>query len=783
MIENKKMTLALNEKGGVKSLFLKDDQYQMNWVIEEEYLQHAGYQDSDKLFGYFDLIAGGKNLSNGAVAPVIKEDDEKTEILYDFDDLVVKMQYDLGKSEKELYWTIQLGNKTNDPIHVSEFGIWLSFAYVMFRDKNVLRNIHDSAAVFPSISTNYTKLSIVRRDGENDNLGMYQTKGETRTIGTYCDYENLFFENVSPSLDGMLFHKLYLAGGYPENFKNRDWIYDKSGFDLAAGECKEWEYVINTNKSEKEFYENGKKLNHSIIEYPPLNIMGNQVIFKAETPKNLQIIAAKALYKTEEKIKSVPVSVCEEKNNQYRLYFAPEAMGEYKVVITFSDQTEDFIVLNVMDKIDQVVEERVEYICDKLYNGEEGNPPYAFQPISNQGESLGKANLVLKKNLMGMLDIGQVRKVEQCVVNYVRPKWFENGDFRKPIKLYGDFYRCMDFEYIGHLFYLLSEFDDSVLAIHDADTYLDWAAQVFELRINPDLHEDQRGKEESQMLGVYFLYFRDLLKKLKTKGMIAEYERMNALWENVIDRIDREAETYKAAITEHFYDNAGFGPTAGALAESYKEENTKKYGALLKANIGYSNDFRAQNPDRWWEALTYMIHSLWGGVTAAAAFKVFWFLKDVDFLEASYRATAGILYCYDTHSTATTPLKKGMAASTYAVAGPHINRPDLSRDRFGQATFFRDGGIFARLFDNDSQTPDWDMGEEMVAYLENFGDKTFIIKEQDKIHVVNGCAEELENGYKINSFAPYSKQFYLIENNDIILLKDKEGQKTITLDK
>ena len=74
------------------------------------------------------------------------------------------MQYDLGKSEKELYWTIQLGNKTNDPIHVSEFGIWLSFAYVMFRDKNVLRNIHDSAAVFPSISTNYTKLSIVRRD-------------------------------------------------------------------------------------------------------------------------------------------------------------------------------------------------------------------------------------------------------------------------------------------------------------------------------------------------------------------------------------------------------------------------------------------------------------------------------------------------------------------------------------------------------------------------------------------------------------------------------------------
>ena len=39
-------------------------------------------------------------------------------------------------------------------------------------------------------------------------------------------------------------------------------------------------------------------------------------------------------------------------------------------------------------------------------------------------------------------------------------KWFEDGDFRKPRKLYVDFYRCMDFEYIGHLFYLLSEFVD-----------------------------------------------------------------------------------------------------------------------------------------------------------------------------------------------------------------------------------------------------------------------------------------------------------------------------------
>ena len=84
----------------------------------------------------------------------------------------------------------------------------------------MLRNIHNSAAVFPSISTDYTKLSMVRRDGTGTNLGLYQVKGKTKSVGTYCDYENLFFENVSPSLDGMLFHKLYLAGGYPQDFKN-----------------------------------------------------------------------------------------------------------------------------------------------------------------------------------------------------------------------------------------------------------------------------------------------------------------------------------------------------------------------------------------------------------------------------------------------------------------------------------------------------------------------------------------------------------------------------------
>ncbi len=59
----------------------------------------------------------------------------------------------------------------------------------------------------------------------------------------------------------------------------------------------------------------------------------------------------------------------------------------------------------------------------------------------------------------------------------------------------------------GHLFYLLSEFDDQILELYTADTYLEWAADVFELRVNPDLHEDERGKEESQIAGCLFPVF------------------------------------------------------------------------------------------------------------------------------------------------------------------------------------------------------------------------------------------------------------------------------------
>ncbi len=86
----------------------------------------------------------------------------------------------------------------------------------MYRDKNVLKNINESCTITPSISKDFTRLAMVRNNNKGPNLGMYQTWGQTKSVGTYCEYSNLFFENISPSLDGILFHQLVLAGGYEE---------------------------------------------------------------------------------------------------------------------------------------------------------------------------------------------------------------------------------------------------------------------------------------------------------------------------------------------------------------------------------------------------------------------------------------------------------------------------------------------------------------------------------------------------------------------------------------
>ena len=270
------------------------------------------------------------------------------------------------------------------------------------------------------------------------------------------------------------------------------------------------------------------------------------------------------------------------------------------------------------------------------------------------------------------------------------------------------------------------------------------------------------------MLGQYFLFIEDLLKDLKKNGLNEKFEEISKSWKSATNRIASDSSNLSAAMTEHFYDNAGFGPAAGALALSNHQEAAHIYGELLKANIGFSNDFRAQSPDRWWEALSYMVHSLWGGVTSAAALITGRALGDPELVKAGYRGTVAVLYMYDSNANTTNRiLEPGDAASTYSIAGPNLNRPDLSRDRFGQSVFASDGGIFTRLFpDGYTGEDDWDMGEELVAYLNGFGQETFIYTaENGSIQVINGAISE-NNGdtMNINSHAPYPSRYIDLTN-------------------
>ncbi|WP_047013828.1 hypothetical protein [Paenibacillus sp. IHB B 3415] len=782
-MENQRFILDFCSNGNVSKLILKNDPHKMNWVVDESYLEKVHYDDKDKLFGNFSISINDKKYNSTKSHGELILSKQLATVTYILDDVEIHFTYDLSQSEDSLNWTIQLINRTNSDVNISDFRVWSSFAYVMYRINDLNMQTRHSTAVFPSISKNFTKMACMRRSNNAPHLGIYQLDGETKSVGTYCEYENLFYENVSPSLDGILFHQLVFAGGYPEGSSNSDWIYSKDGFSVKADTTKEWQFILESFADQEDFYQIGKKYGHPVYNFEPLAITNQPYDFSFSLPSNTVLKDAYIEFRDSNDVCNVRNLMSDINNNgsNYNSALIFEEPGEHKVSIVLDNSKIDSIIINVMRPIRSIFTNRAHYISNVLYSGNEGDIPYSYSPISNQGESLGKLSFILKKNLLvDSPDVSEVQKVEESCVNYIRPKWFVNGDFLKPAFLYGEFYRCMDFEYIGHVFYLLSRFDHNILKYNNPDTYLEWAAEVFRLRVNPDLHQTARGKEEAQMLGTFFLYINGLLDELKNRGLTEKYNEICALWSDLAAKVAKDSETYNAAVTEHFYDNAGFGPAAGALASSGHSNAAKKYGELLLANIGFSNDFRAQNPDRWWESLSYMIHSLWGGLTAAATLKVYEELHDTRYLKAAYRATVGILYCYDTDAKATDlRLNTGEAASTYSVGGPNINRPDLSRNRFGQSTFYRDGGIFSKLFNKEEETSDWDMGEELTAYLDGFGKKTFLYEEDNQIKVINGCIEYTDQGLLIHSYAPYPTEYHFYEADSHFISPNGEIMKEI----
>ncbi|GIP60725.1 hypothetical protein [Paenibacillus woosongensis] len=784
ILNSPKFELAFTERGAVKSLRMKDDPYAMNWVVDPGYLAEAGYDDVDKLFGEWTAVVNGRTIRSLDLIPAIRKVSEHcAEVSFDTEGLTITLTYRL--EEERMIWQIESFNSTDKELRVDGFHLWFSLAYVMFRDDNVVRNIRQSCAVFAHMGGDFSKFAAIRRSNEAPHLGIYGKKGRSAAFGSFCRYENRFLEQVSPSLDGLLFHRLSLVengSSMPESAAV-DWIYgdEYDPLILDAGQRVQWEYAFAACDDQEDFYQQALEHGHPRWTYTPVLTSGGVFQAELELPNGQQVRQVRLL--------TSPSSQGVVQEEDITSFFAADGQcpqrfqaalqrtepGEHKLELLLEDGRKDILVWNVLEPIDRILEKRAEWLCRNNYDAEGTmGRAHAFLPLSNQGESLGKLTFLLMKNSLTTPVQEQVEKAEASAVLDMKRHWFEHGNFTKPRALYGSFYRIFDLDYIAHVFYLLSRMEASLLKLNTPHTYLEWAAEVLAVRLNPDCHQGQREKDETGLSGVFILYIDDLLKDLWETGMLVWHQRLTRLWQEFGVRLERNEEPFAGAITEHFYDNAGFGPTCETLLSVGLRDEAEKYGQLILANIGFSNDYRAQNPDRWWEALSYMIHSLWGGLVAASSRVAYEHLGNPQYLEAAYRAAMAVFNCYDWNVISTPRrLQPGEAASTYSVAAPNLNMPSLSRDRFGQSVFRNASDpLFASLFAN-ATGDDWDMGEELVAYLLGFGTTTYLYRDaKGQLRCVNGYITEDGDSWIITSYAAYPMR-YVVQEEGLVLEASK----------
>lgn len=190
------MTISQNERGAITAFRINNDPSKMNWVIDPTYLKSLEYHDLDKLFGEFNITINGKAYRSVDQSPKVVTSDLASEITYQLGQLKLVQHFEL--IDQSLRWRFTVTNHDSKEVTIDNLGLWVSLAYVMFRDKDVHRNANQSTAVFPSISKNYTKLAAVRRDNTKPNMGLYQLSGNVLSVGTFNEYTNRFFLKTFP---------------------------------------------------------------------------------------------------------------------------------------------------------------------------------------------------------------------------------------------------------------------------------------------------------------------------------------------------------------------------------------------------------------------------------------------------------------------------------------------------------------------------------------------------------------------------------------------------------
>ncbi|PSW22029.1 hypothetical protein C9I98_01845 [Photobacterium sanctipauli] len=777
-LQNNQFTVRCNAQGILTELLINKDTSKTNWVVNHDYLNTLSYQDCDKLFGNFSVVANNLEFSSQDIQPIISNDNNSIVALYSFDCFDIKISYQFD-DHGHFIAGLCCENTSNSTIDIKGLHLWLSLANVMYRDLDVERNMAQSCAVFNHLSGEFSKFAAIKRSNLAPHLGVYQHTGRTEFMGTYCRYTNRFFEQVSPSLDGVIYHRASLVedGETMPELKQCDWLYQEcyQSKTLAVGERLSASYLITPIQDQQAFYTKAGELGQPVWDYSPVITSKGEFNAKISLISDVVIDKAEVSYWQGDKLTTTPLDITTHNaNNQFGLTFKPNSEGEHKLEITLNNGLKDKVIFNVLPEIAHLLEQRADWLVRKSYSPDDTTRPNAFLPLSNQGESLGKVAFVLIKNVLGSSDIEQIRSAEHCAAYDIRPHWFTDGDFTQPARLYDGFYRIFDLDFIGQIYFLLSQLDEVIL--NDKVTYLDWAYQVLRLRLDPELHHSQREKEETEINGPFVYYAQDVIDALASNNMAAESQHLAKLWQQFGEKMVANSNGMKGAITEHFYDNAGFGPTCKTLLLHGHTKEAKAYAELMKANIGFSNDYRMQSPDRWWEALAPMNHSLWGGLVASASLAAYEGLLDRQCLHQAYAASMAMFNCYDYNvKSSPKPLAAGEAASTFCCTAPNLNDHKLSRSRFGQDAFGDD-----LLFANASGI-DWDMGQELVTYCQGFGISTYLLVDEHGIQCVNGMIDHSGSEAQVISYAAWPRRFVIEDNGQLRIVHFDNDQPMIPL--
>jgi len=284
ILTNRTFEMKLTGRGAVSSLIIREDPVRMNWVVDPAYLAEAGFPDEDKLFGEWSMTVNGTAYASRDAVPLVRIDrGRQASVAFGGGPVDVAMTYSL-EEEDRLRWKIAVRNGSTETARITGLHVWFSLAHVMFRDLNVLRNMRHSCAVYPHLGGDFAKFAAIRRSHEAPHLGIYAAEGRTATLGTFCRYQNLFLEQVSPSLDGLLFHRLSLVengDSFPE-LAAADWIYGDQYRELALapGESREWSYVFVPCRDEDDFYRQALAAGHPRWTYTPALTAGG--VFEAE---------------------------------------------------------------------------------------------------------------------------------------------------------------------------------------------------------------------------------------------------------------------------------------------------------------------------------------------------------------------------------------------------------------------------------------------------------------------------------------------------------------------